>query len=246
MPRLPTNFDHGLRLWRELGTKLDFIDRPSLEQELARRIEPGQVIRNVDAAAHKSDVLVAAIDGSSRSGLLSPEGERGDFTVGSYPLVSINTSVGQINRSIKFGKTLSPAFLRLPEKPEDMQQSDNRHTIMAKFFYSDITDGEYIHSVWNAMDVLESKAALRVMRRWYTTKTNVEVRPADLVFRDGTVVPQDRDFAHYVQQDSYGKIVRDLIEISWEVVKKCRDDNQTVAGMVKNANLKVFAPVINW
>src|SRR5206468_1245418 len=36
------------------------------------------------------------------------------------------------------------------------------------------------------------------------------------------------------------------IEISWEVVKKCRDDNQTVAGMVKNANLKVFAPVINW
>src|SRR5262249_39753388 len=117
---------------------------------------------------------------------------------------------------------------------------------MAKFFYPDITDGEYIHSVLNAMDVLEGRATLRVMQRWYTSRNNIEVRPADVVFRDGTVVPQDRDFVHYKQQDSYGKIVRDLIEISWEITKKCRDDDQTVAGMVKNANLKVFGPVLNW
>ncbi|HVV00232.1 MAG TPA: hypothetical protein VHH88_02650, partial [Verrucomicrobiae bacterium] len=157
-----------------------------------------------------------------------------------------NTAVGQVNKSIKAGKNVSPAFMRLPEKPEDMQQSDNRHTIMAKFFYPDITDGEYIHSVWNAMDVLESKATLRMMRRWYTSKTNVEIRPADVVLRDGTVTPQERDFSHYIQQDSYGKISRDLIDVNWEVVKKCRDDDQTVAGVVKTANLRVLSPVINW
>jgi hypothetical protein len=244
--QLPANFDEGLRQWREAGASLKFVDRSELEFEISRRIEHGPVVRDIDANGKTTDVLVAAIDGSTRSGLLSPEAERGDFTVGSYPLVSVNTSVGQINGAVQLGKKFSPAFLRLPEKPEDMQQSDNRHTIMAKFFYPDITDGEYIHSVWNAMDVLESRAALRVMRRWYTSKTNIEVRPADVVLRDGTVVPQDRDFAHYTQQDSYGKIVRDLIEISWEVVKKCRDDDQTVAGMVKNANLRVFAPVLNW
>jgi hypothetical protein len=100
--------------------------------------------------------------------------------------------------------------------------------------------------VWNAMDVLESKATLRVMRRWYTGKTNVEIRAADVVLRDGTVTPQERDFTHYIQQDSYGRIARDLIEINWEVVKKCRDDDQTVVGVVKTANLRVVAPVINW
>jgi hypothetical protein len=244
--RLPPNFDDGMAQWRQHDANLQFFDRDVLVQEIAQRVEDQSIIRPADSDIKPDDTFVAAVDGSTRTGLLSPEGERGDFTIGSYPLVSVNTSIGQVNGAIKVGKKLSPAFLRLPEKPEDMQQSDNRHTIMAKFFYPDITDGEYIHSVWNAMDVLEGRATLRVMRRWYTSKNNVEVRAADIVLRDGTVVPQDRDFSHYIQQDSYGKIVRDLIEISWEIVKKCRDDDQSVVGMVKNANLRVFAPVLNW
>lgn len=243
---LPVNFEEALGLWREAGDALKFYEPAELESQIARRVEDGPLVRDVEGVSEDPNLLVAAIDGSSRSGLLAPEGEQGDFTIGSYPLVSINTSVAQINRTINVGKLSSAAFFRLPEKPEDMQQSDNRHTIMAKFFYPDITDGEYIHSVWNAMDVLETKATLRATRRWYTSRGNVEVRAADVVLRDGTVVPQERDFAHYVQRDSYGKIARDLIEINWEVVKKCRDDGHTVAGVVKNANLRVFCPVINF
>jgi hypothetical protein len=244
--QLPVNFEAALLAWQKKGQATQFCDKDELQKEINQRVEDVAVISEAEDPAEDLDLFIAAVDGSSRSGLLSPEGEQGDFTVGSYPLVSINTAVGQVNKSIKAGKSLSPAFMRLPEKPEDMQQSDNRHTIMAKFFYPDITDGEYIHSVWNAMDVLESKATLRVMRRWYTSKTNVEIRPADVVLRDGTVTPQERDFSHYIQQDSYGKIARDLIEINWEVVKKCRDDGQTVAGIVKTANLRVLSPMINW
>jgi uncharacterized protein YfaP (DUF2135 family) len=58
--------------------------------------------------------------------------------------------------------------------------------------------------------------------------------------------PQDRDFHHYADPWAYGKIVRDMISTSWEVARKCRDDRQVVAGVVKTAQLEVFAPVINW
>jgi hypothetical protein len=244
--QLPPNVDFAVAEWRKSGQNTQFCDKAELLAEITQRVEDAAVVVDVENLPEDSGLFIAAVDGSSRSGLLSPEGEQGDFTVGSFPLVSINTAVGQVNKTVKVGKSSSPAFMRLPEKPEDMQQSDNRHTIMAKLFYPDITDGEYIHSVWNAMDVLESKATLRVMRRWYTSKTNLEIQPADLVLRDGTVTPQERDFTHYIQQDSYGKIARDLIEVNWELVKKCRDDDQTVVGVVKTANLRVVSPVINW
>jgi hypothetical protein len=45
---------------------------------------------------------------------------------------------------------------------------------------------------------------------------------------------------------SYGQIVRDLIQTNWEIAKKCRDDSQVVAGVIKEAQLSVFAPVLNW
>ena len=242
--RVPGNLDLGLR---DLTKNPDahLYDEDLLMEELRRRIADEPVVVEITDEPAKKELLIAAVDGSSRGGLLAFEGEEGDLSVSHAPMVSINTSTAQINRSVKEGSASYPAFLRLPEKPEDMQRQDNRYTIMAKLFFPDLTDSQYAHSVWNAMDVLESRAALRVMSRWYTSKTNLEIRPADVVLRDGTIIPQDRDSNHYKQQDSYGKIVRDSIELNWDIVKKCRDDGQTLAGVVKNAQIRVLAPVIN-
>lgn len=217
-----------------------------LREELASRIADEPFIVDDVEVGRRRELLTAAVDGSSRGGILSFIGEGGDFYVGGTPTVSINTAVGEVNRLIRVGQRHFPAFLRLPEKPEDMQQRDNRYTVMAKLFYPDMSEAEYMHSVWNAMDLIEARTTLRIMGRWYTSRTAVEVPPADVVLRDGTVTPQDRDFAHYRAQTSYGRIVRDMIEVNWEIAKKCRDDGHTVAGVVKAAELSVFAPVLNW
>ena len=95
-----------------------------------------------------------------------------------------------------------------------MQQRENKYTVMAKLFFPDLSDAEYMHALWNGMDVLEARTTLRVLSRWYTTPGSVEIRPADLVLRDGTVVPQDRDFNHYKDSNRYGEIVRDMIAIN--------------------------------
>ena len=37
-----------------------------------------------------------------------------------------------------------------------------------------------------------------------------------------------------------------MIETNWKLATKCREDGQTLAGVVKNAQLSVYGPVINW
>ena len=161
-------------------------------------------------------------------------------------MISINTSIGQVNRKIVVDGKEFPVFMRLPEKPEDIQQRDNRYTVMAKLFYPDLSDAQFMHSLWNAMEALQCRTTLRALNRWYTSKGSVEVPPADVVLRDGTTVPQDRDFNHYADETRYGEIVRDIVSNNWAIVNKCQADAQTVAGIIKNAQLRVFGPVFNW
>jgi hypothetical protein len=215
-----------------------------IRKELTLRIADEPFV--VEETTQAEPFLIAAVDGSTRSGVMTFLGEETDFYVGHAPMISINTSIGQMNRRLRTDDGEIPVFLRLPEKPEDVQQRDNKYTVMAKLYYPDLSDAEYMHSLWNAMDVLEAKATLKVLSRWYTTPVGAEVPPADVVLRDGTVVPQDRDFTHYRQSDRYGEIVRDMISTNWEIVTKCKLNAQTVAGVVKSAQLRVLGPVLNW
>jgi hypothetical protein len=219
-------------------------DEAQLKEELTKRVSPENFIAETHPSA--DPLLAAAVDASTRGGVLSFLGEETDLYLVHSPMISINTAVGQVNRKVVLDGEEYPVFVRLPEKPEDIQQRDNRYTVMAKLFYPDLSDAEFMHSLWNAMDALESRTTLRMLGRWYTTKGNVEVPPADLVLRDGTVVPQDRDFNHYKAETRYGEIVRDIIATNWDTAKKCRADKQTVAGVVKTAHLRVFGPVFNW
>lgn len=223
-----------------------YANEPILETELARRIAPEQFVLDVPEDSSERNLLIGAVDGSSRGGMLSFLGEEGDMGVGHAPMISINTSVGQVNRSMEVGSRTVPLFMRLPEKPEDMQRQDNRYTVMAKLLYPDLSDAQYMHAVWNAMDVIESKATLRLLKRWYGPKPGVEIAASDIVLRDGTVSPQDRDFSHYQDLSTYGQIVRDMIQIDWDIAACARDNGQTVAGVVKEAQLTVFAPILNW
>jgi hypothetical protein len=242
---LPMNVDTALRAHKK-GQKKPLVDRTLLADELCGRIADEPFIVDVPSMTSDRKWLIGAVDGSTRGGILSFLGEDGDFVVGHAPMVSINTAVGQVNRRHRVGKREQPVFIRLPEKPEDMQRQDNRYTIMAKVFHSDMSDAEYMHSVWNAMDLIEARAATRLLSGWTSQKDGLEVPGADVVLRDGAVSPQDRDFAHYCDISTYGKIVRESIKTNWQIAKSCKEDGQTVAGVVKTTQLAVFGPVINW
>jgi len=243
---LPESIEQALEdLGTRKGARPINWDENRLAEELSSRVTRENFFCNVQVAS-ADRLLVAAVDGSTRGGVLSFLGEETDFYVGHAPMISINTAIGQVNRKIAVDGKELPVFMRLPEKPEDIQQRDNRYTVMAKLFYPDLSDAKFMHSLWNAMDALECRTTLRTLSRWYTSKGSVEVPPADVVLRDGTIVPQDRDFNHYADETRYGEIVRDIISTNWEIIKKCQSDAQTVAGVVKNAQLRVFGPVFSW
>lgn len=242
---LPLNVETAIAAYK-LGEAVLEIDQDIFAEEMKRRVADEPFIVDGEQELPKRPWLVGAVDGSTRGGVLSFLGEDDLSFSGHAPLVSINTAVGQINRQQKIGNVYKPTFLRLPERPEDMQREDNRFTVMAKMLFPDMSDGTYMHAVWNAMDLVEARAALRLLGAWTTPQTHLEVPAADVVLKDGAVSPQDRDFIHYSQYDTYGKIVREAIRVNWEIAKHCKDDGQTVAGVVKNAQMSVLAPVVNW
>ena len=245
--RLPHSVEVAISQYTSGRAPSAYYDETLLEQEIARRIEDApfvQLVQKPEGGGRKP--VVGAVDGSTRGGLLSIADGQGDFSVAHAPLVSINTAVGQLEGHLMVGGRPQRALLRLPERPEDMQRQDNRHTIMAKLLHPDLSDAQYMHSVWNAMDLIEIRATARLLRRWEAANGRVEMPPADVVLRDGTVSPQDRDFTHYKEQSSYGRIVRDMIEVSWNVALTCREDGRVVCGVVKATQLAFFGPVINW
>lgn len=247
---LPVSVESAIAAHKR-GNIVIAVDDTLLSEELERRVSDEPFVTDAEpserqAIGPRRHWLIGAVDGSTRAGVLSFLGEGGDVMGGHAPMISINTAVGQVDRDQKVGDRWLPVFMRLPERPEDMQREDNRFTVMAKFLYPDMSEGEYMHAVWNAMDLIEARAALRLLGSWTTPETHVEVPAADVVLKDGAISPQDRDFTHYRDADTYGKIVREAIKVNWELAKHCKEDGQTVAGVVKNAQLSVFAPIVNW
>ncbi len=181
---LPLNIEAAIAAKRQ-GDPALVVNEVLLQEELSRRISDEPFILDAEIDMPERKWLIGAVDGSTRAGVLSFLGEDGDFVTGHAPMVSINTAVGQVNRSLKIGDRSAPLFLRLPEKPEDMQRQDNRFTVMAKLLQPDLSDAEYMHSVWNAMDLIEARAALRLLSNWPAPKTGIEVPAADVVLRDG-------------------------------------------------------------
>jgi hypothetical protein len=247
--QIPNTPEAGMRHIATHGR--DLVNSALLADEISRRVEDGPLIMSVNQPEPDVRMIVAGVDGSTQGGLLSIDGTAGDFAFGSPPQINLNTAAAVLNRKLLRDGVETDVFLRLPSAPEDIQRRENIYTIMSPMFYPDLSPAEYMHSAWNAMDVLESRAARRALDIWTTpnrasTAGDIEVNPADVVIRDGTVVPNDRDPSHYAQADSYGRIVREMVQLSWEMAQKVRDDGHTVAGAVKNSRVRVVGPIINW
>ncbi len=241
---IPPTAEAGMHALAE--GRRNFIEVDLLRDEIGRRVENAPLLRAFDEPARDQQMVVAGVDGSTQGGLLSIDGTAGDFAFGAAPQINLNTAAAVLNRRLRKEGAEIDVFLRLPSAPEDVQRRENVYTIMSPMFYPDLSPAEYMHSAWNAMDVLESRAARRALDSWTTPGSNIEVRPADVVIRDGTIVPNDRDPSHYAQADSYGRIVREMVDLAWDMARKCRDDAQTVAGAVKNSHVRVVSPIVNY
>lgn len=98
--RIPSTFEVGLRGLRD-GANDTFYTEDLLKEEIDKRVADETFVVDVPSSTPDNQILIAAVDGASRGGLLALEGEDGDYTLGQAPAVSINTSVAQTNRQIQ-------------------------------------------------------------------------------------------------------------------------------------------------
>jgi len=93
--KVPLSLDAAIAEFKQ-GRVASYVNGAILVEELARRIEPESFILEATAESPEQALLIGAVDGSTRGGILSFLGEEGDFNVGHAPMVAINTSVGQV------------------------------------------------------------------------------------------------------------------------------------------------------
>ncbi len=98
-----------------------YVDQEALRAELIRRVELTSFITDVEPDRTERPLLIGAVDGSTRGGVLSFLGEDGDLTVGYAPMISINTAIGQVNRSLRLRNKQTPLFIRYTFTPCGMR-----------------------------------------------------------------------------------------------------------------------------
>lgn len=135
-----------------------------------------------------------------------------------------------------------------------LEDPSNRGMILARPWYANLGDSEYEHMKKSALDVVQFRVDERIVlgtaRALGTdqTKGSGRLLPRPQVhFRDGTVVPQEREFNHYCRRDEYGEMVREGIALSYSILRAVKDSDHLVfAGAVKSTQLKTFSSLLNW
>lgn len=167
-------------------------------------------------------------------------------------LVSINSSlaVEQLGASVAQAKGRRELFHSLPLTREAVDDPKNRGMIMLRAAYQDLSDSEYEHAKKSATDVVQWRVDAAVFKGLAPELGTGELLPRPQVhFRDGTVVPQEREHKHYVRNDAYGEFTREGLRSTREIVQALRDSRgrrRVFAGTVKSPQSRFFGSFINW
>jgi hypothetical protein len=126
--------------------------------------------------------------------------------------------------------------------------------IISRPWFEDLTDSQFEHMKKAALDVVQFRVDERLLggnARAFGTRTaggegGLLPKP-NVLIRDGTVTPQEREFQHYCDRTSYGDVVREGISRSYGILRTVKDSESRVyAGAVKQTQLKTFSKILNW
>ena len=197
---------------------------------------------------------VGGSDGSTHAGVVRA-GLGADFVDESGELVlAFNNSIAGIQIPESAVSDFDFPYHGVPMTRAALEDPSNRGMILARPWHPNLTDSEYEHMKKTALDVVQYRVDERVMLGIARALGNDRVRGSGRLlprprvhFRDGTVVPQEREFNHYNRNDEYGEMVREGIALSYSILRAVKDSEKLVfAGAVKSTQLKTFSSLLNW
>ena len=199
-------------------------------------------------------VVTAGSDGSSHAGFVRGVPAPMYAEAQGRLILTFNNSVAYVD--------LPPDAQRVPRFPyhgvpmtrSALEDPSNRGMIISRPWFTDLTDSEYEHMKKAALDVVQFRVDERLMAgnaRAYgtsmgTSEAGLLPKP-NVLLRDGTVTPQERELQHYERPNAYGEIVQEGINLSYSLLRSVSDSRSRVfGGVVKSTQLKTFSRIINW
>lgn len=230
-------------------------DRDALDRELSVRVFGDSVIQHVPVANPSapgdwSNVVVAGSDGSTYPSVMSIDTAKAFVDEGGSEVVTFNNSIVYLHMEGLNKERHNSNVYSVPITRSAIDSPTNAGMVMAPFMYRDLSDGEYLHMVKCATDVVQWRADERVfIGDAPALGGNGRRLPAPRVhLRDGTVTLQERESHHYQRNDAYGDMVRAGVLLSWQILThiKSRKVRPVFAGAVKGSQLHLFSTIINW
>ena len=106
-------------------------------------------------------------------------------------------------------------------------------------YQDDLENEDYQRCLDSAMDVGQYKFDLEYLLK-------AHMRPPDIIFRDGSLFPQDAYLDNFVMENRRGDFTREAIREMLDCLSYAREIGVVYCGVSKNVQLKVYSAIVDW
>lgn len=261
-------------LYSELGISGKVWDLPTLEQleggamvhppdwkgverAVAERVFGDTFIEpvttpNIDTSSPL--MIIAGTDGSSHAGYVRGVPAPRYVEEEGRLVLTFNNSIAYVELPRDYPFRVPSPYHGVPMTRAALEDPHNRGMIISRPWFPDLSDSEFEHMKKAALDVVQFRVDERLINgvaRAYGTPaaagdSGLLPKP-NVLIRDGTVTPQEREFQHYINRKDYGDVVREGIALSYSILRAVKDSEHRVfAGAAKSTHLRTFSRMINW
>lgn len=233
--------------WKRVGTALQ-------ERVFGERALYWVAIDHANKTSKRQQFAIGGSDGSTHAGYVHVVPGAQFIEDTGQLVLTFNNSIAGLDVPELLASEFDFPYHGVPMTRAALEDPSNRGMILARPWFPNLKDSEYEHMKKSALDVVQFRVDERILlgtaRALGTDRTKGSGRllPRPQVhFRDGTVVPQEREFNHYCRRDEYGEMVREGIALSYSILRAVKDSNHLVfAGAVKSTQLRTFSTLLNW
>ncbi len=205
-------------------------------------------------AQDQQELIVAGTDGSAHAGYVRGVPAPRYVEEEGHLQLTFNNSIAYVQLPKGYPHSVPSPYHGVPMTRTALEDPHNRGMIISKPWFPDLEDSEFEHMKKSALDVVQFRVDERLatgVARAYGSAVaggnSGSLPKPNLLLRDGTVTPQEREFQHYCRQNAYGDFSREGITLSYNILRSVMDSNRRIfAGAVKMTQLRTFARIVNW
>jgi hypothetical protein len=106
-------------------------------------------------------------------------------------------------------------------------------------YQDELEPEDYQRTIASAMDVGQYKFDLEYLLK-------ADKRPPDIIFRDGSLFPQDAYIDNFIIESKRGEFTREAIRELLNCLTYAKEIGTIYCGVSKNVQLKVYSAVVDW